>query len=193
MRKGVRNATVVDIRSAKMKIYTKTGDKGTTSLYGGKRVKKNHPRIKVCGSIDELNSLLGVALTKLEDKKVKEFIEQVQKDLFLIGTNLSDAPANLDIFSQRVEEMEKYIDEFSEKLPKLKNFILPRGNEAACYLFFARAVARRLERELVALSDKESVDEKILVYFNRLSDLLFVMGRYVNFKKGTEEEIWKGK
>lgn len=174
-----------------MKIYTKTGDRGETSLYGGKRVVKSHLRVSVYGSVDELNSVLGVVLAKLDDKRVETFINEVQKDLFSIGSNLAGSPNKLERLQQRVEEMEKIIDSLSGELPPLSHFILPEGTEAASLIFFARAVVRRAERELVALSCQEKIDKNIIVYLNRLSDLLFVVARYLNFKAGFKETIWK--
>lgn len=176
-----------------MKIYTKTGDKGETSLYGGERVSKSHIRIEAVGLLDELNSLLGIVIAKLKDGKAEEFINGIQKDLFHIGSNLAKNKTNLSYLSQRVTEMEKVIDTLSCEMPNLSNFIIPEGTEAAAFLFFARAVARRTERELVTLAKADAIDEKILVYFNRLSDLLFVLARYLNFKAGIVESIWKEK
>lgn len=175
-----------------MRIYTRTGDKGDTSLYGGRRVPKNNIRIEAYGSIDELNSLLGIVSAKLADKRVEVFINQVQKDLFLIGSYLAGAGVSIDRLKKRVEEMEKLIDTLDKELPELKNFILPEGTEESTFLYFARSVARRAERELVTLSSKEEVNKNILMYLNRLSDLLFVLGRYLNFKSGIIETIWKG-
>lgn len=174
-----------------VKIYTKTGDHGQTSLYGGKRVFKNHQRVSTYGTIDELNSLLGIIVAQLNDKRVKEFINQIQKDLFLIGASLSGATTGIDGLKIRVDEMERIIDWISEQLPPLKNFILPEGIEVATFLYLTRAVARRAERELVSLKQEEQVDEKILIYMNRLSDLLFMLARYMNFKSDFKETIWK--
>jgi cob(I)alamin adenosyltransferase len=174
-----------------MKIYTKTGDDGFTSFYSGKRVIKSHLRVSVYGLIDELNSVLGMILVKLHDERTEKFINSVQKDLFTIGANLSGAPVRIDSLAKRVSEMEKVIDSLDKELPPLKNFILPEGTEASTFLFFGRAVTRRAERELVALSLEEKVDKDIIVYLNRLSDLLFVIGRYLNYKAGVTETVWK--
>ncbi len=174
-----------------MKIYTKTGDFGETSLYGGKRVPKNNLRVSVYGIIDELNSLLGVVLSKKLNKRIDIFINQIQKDLFLIGGYLAGAKVSIGNLSQQVKEMEKLIDSLDEELPRLQNFILPRGSEKSAFLYLARSVARRAERELVSLSKIEKVDEDVLKYMNRLSDLLFIMGRYINYKSGIPEPIWK--
>lgn len=177
----------------RVKIYTKTGDSGETSLYGGRRVPKDNIRIEAYGTIDELNSLLGIVSAKLADKRAEEFINQVQRDLFLIGSSLSGARLSIEKLQARVLEMEKVIDSLGAELPKLTNFILPEGSERATFVYFARAVARRAERKLVALSLQEPVDKRILIYLNRLSDLLFILGRYLNFKSGVTETIWKEK
>ncbi|MBI3380184.1 cob(I)yrinic acid a,c-diamide adenosyltransferase [Candidatus Gottesmanbacteria bacterium] len=177
----------------RVKIYTKTGDEGKTSLYGGKRVFKNNLRVNSYGTVDELNSILGVVLSKIKDEKVAEFINKIQEDLFLIGSNLAGAKSDLSVLKTRVVEMEKMIDWADAQLPELKNFILPSGVAGATFLFYARAVARRCERILAELNQKEPVDPKLLVYFNRLSDLLFEMARYLNFKAGVKETIWKSR
>lgn len=176
---------------SKVKIYTKTGDKGETSLFGGKRIPKNHARIETYGAIDELNSLLGIVISKLADKRAEEFLNQVQKDLFLIGGHLAGAKVNIAGLSYRVKNFEEVIDSLDSELPELKNFILPEGTERATFLFYARAVTRRVERELVSLSVSEEIDSKVLVYFNRLSDFLFVLARYLNYKSGFAESVWK--
>lgn len=175
----------------KVKIYTKTGDKGETSLFGGKRIPKNHGRIETYGAIDELNSLLGIVISKLADGRAEEFINQVQKDLFLISSHLAGSKVNIAGLSYRVKNFEDVIDSLTGELPELNNFILPEGTERAAFLFYARAVVRRVERELVSLSLTEEVDEKVLIYFNRLSDFLFVLARYLNFKSGFTESVWK--
>lgn len=193
MRRDARSVTAADTPSADMRIYTKTGDSGKTSLYGGVRVFKDDIRVNAYGSIDELNSLLGVALSKIKDGKITHFIGEIQKDLFLIGSSLAGAENNLSILKSRVTEMEKMIDWADNQLSELKNFILPNGAESATFLFYARAIVRRCERLLVELHRKEPVDPKLLIYFNRLSDLLFELARYLNFKSKVKETIWKGK
>ncbi|OGF99711.1 ATP:cob(I)alamin adenosyltransferase [Candidatus Gottesmanbacteria bacterium RBG_13_37_7] len=176
-----------------MTLYTKTGDSGQTSFFGGKRVFKNHLRINAYGSIDELNSVLGLVMSKLDDKRVEDFINTIQKDLFRISSHLAGAVTNLTNIPARVNDLEKIIDNLVIKLPNLSNFILPEGIESATLVFFARSVARRTERELVALSREEKIDSAILMYFNRLSDLLFIIARYLNFKAGVLETIWEDK
>lgn len=175
----------------KLKIYTKTGDKGDTSLYGGKRVPKKHIRVDAYGSVDELNSLLGIAVVKLDDQKIKKQIETIQKDLFAVGSNLAGAENDITFLGKRIKEMEAGIDEMSEILPPLNNFILPQGTESAVFLYYSRAVVRRAERAIISLDRREQVDETILQYFNRLSDLLFILARFINFKAGMKETIWK--
>ncbi len=173
-----------------VKIYTKTGDKGKTSLFGGRRVSKNNLIIEVLGEIDELNSAIGVALAELSIKyKVlsinKELIE-IQKDLFEIGALIANPSSASKNLPGRISTLEKMIDELTKELPELSNFILPGGNRAGSILHFARSVCRRAERKAVALSEKEKVDQNILSYFNRLSDLIFVFARFINYK---EKEI----
>lgn len=177
----------------RLKIYTRTGDSGKTSLYKGLRVFKNDTRVNAYGSLDELNSLLGVILSNLKDEKAADFINLIQEDLFSVGASLAGAKTNLSVLETRVNEMEEMIDWLDAKLPELKNFILPGGTREAVLLFYARAVARRCERELVALNQKDSIDKKILIYINRLSDLLFELARYLNFKAGIKETVWKNK
>lgn len=177
----------------KVKIYTKTGDGGKTSLYGGIRIFKNNPRVAAYGTVDELNSLLGVVLAQIKDEKIASFLSTIQGDLFLIGSNLAGAKTDLSVLKLRVTEMENMIDWADAQLPELKNFILPAGIESASLLFYCRAVARRCERAIVELNQKEPLDPKLFIYFNRLSDLLFEMARYLNFRGGVKETIWKSK
>lgn len=175
----------------RIKIYTRTGDSGKTSLYGGKRVFKNNLRVNAYGTVDELNSLLGITLSKIKEKRIADFISIIQQDLFHIGSNLAGAKIDLSILNSRVSEMEQMIDWMDEKLPELKNFILPCGVESATFLFYARTIVRRCERLSVKLNQKEPIDNKVLIYFNRFSDLLFVMARYINFRADVKEKIWK--
>ncbi|MBI2031660.1 MAG: cob(I)yrinic acid a,c-diamide adenosyltransferase [Candidatus Levybacteria bacterium] len=178
-----------------MPIYTKKGDKGRTSLFTGKKVSKTAARIEAIGTIDELNSTIGFTISNIKNKKskIKEELIEIQRDLFEIGASLANPSTfrKLKIL-ERVSHFEKFIDEMTEQMPKLSNFILPGGTTAASYLHIARTVCRRAERRLVALSHKERIDKKILVYINRLSDLFLTMSRFVNFKSGKEETIWKG-
>lgn len=188
----------------KVKIYTRTGDDGTTSLYGGKRVEKCCPQVVAYGTIDELNSALGVLigfLPKSQDE-IREFFQIVQKDLFTIGSFLSgNKKIELVNIGRRVGEMEKLIDAFDKSLPVLKNFILPGGSHEASFSHLARSICRRAEREVIRLSkesesidtDSIGVDNKVIVYLNRLSDLLFVVGRHLNSGVGVFDTVWNNK
>lgn len=162
-----------------MAIYTKTGDKGKTCTFSGKRVLKSSKLTGVIGAIDELNSFLGI-IGGLED---------IQGDLFTINSVL--AGSKLHFFSSKTKKLEKKIDKWEGKLPVLKNFIYYGGTREASLLFFARALARRAERSLVELSGEQKVPEAILTYINRLSDYLFMFARSLNFKEGIPEKIWK--
>lgn len=179
-----------------MAIYTRTGDKGKTSLLGGKRVSKADLRIEVFGTIDELNSIIGVVLSiKYLVFSIKKELIQIQNDLLKIGSALANPDPKylvLDTkyFLTRVKEFEKLIDQMTLKMPKLNNFILPQGGKTGSMLHLARAVCRRLERRVVALDMKEKINPSIIVYFNRLSDLLFTMARFVNFKEKRREKVW---
>ncbi|OGM23720.1 ATP:cob(I)alamin adenosyltransferase [Candidatus Woesebacteria bacterium RIFCSPHIGHO2_01_FULL_39_28] len=168
-----------------MAIYTKRGDRGQTSLYDRQnkqniRIDKNSLRIEAIGAIDELNSFLGII------SQVKE----IQKDLFVIGSIL--AGSELKFFRSKTKKLEKTIDKLEGELPVLKNFIIPGGSKDSAYFQYARALARRAERRVVALSKVERVKPQILSYLNRLSDYLFILARYANFGEGIKEEVWKG-
>lgn len=179
-----------------MKIYTKTGDDGSTSLFGGTRVQKNNIRINAYGTIDELNSVIGIAVSGDINDEIKFELENIQNVLFQIGSELA-SPENVksNIIKRTSEEdvknLETLIDKFDEKLPPLKNFILPGGNNSAAQLHFARTVCRRAERIIVELKEFELVSKNVLIYVNRLSDLLFVLARYQNLSRSTAEIIWK--
>jgi len=175
-----------------MPIYTKRGDKGKTGLLengGEKRVSKDYLRIEVIGALDELNSYLGIVTSLLQSKKHKEFVENVQKDLFTINSIL--AGAKLVFTKTKTTKLEKKIDELEKNLPKLTNFILSGGSEVSARFQFARSLARRAERKLVALSKKEKIAPQILQYTNRLSDTFFVYARTINIEAGEEETVWK--
>lgn len=180
-----------------MPIYTRTGDKGTTSLMSGQRVSKADLRIEVLGAIDELNSALGVVLSiKYKVLSIKRELIKVQNDLLEIGSALANPNAKYSIlntkyFSTRVKEFEDFIDEMTEQIPKLSNFILPGGGKTGAMLHLARAICRGTERKIVALNNKERIDNSIIIYLNRLSDLLFTMARFANFKEKKKEIIWK--
>lgn len=178
-----------------VKIYTKTGDKGETSLFGGKRVSKADLRVEAYGCVDELTSLIGVIISQYQKSKIKNELSNIQNDLFEISSVLASPNTkyyiqNTKYLESRVGDFELLIDKLSKDLPELKNFILPGGGEAGSLLHFARTVCRRAERRIVELSQKENVPENIIAYFNRLSDLLFVMARYINYKEKKKEVIW---
>ncbi len=179
-----------------MSIYTKTGDRGKTSLFEldpkkRNRVSKSSLRIEAIGSIDEANSYLGIASFYTKVRKTKSFISQIQTELFQIGGILSKAP--LQIHESSVQLLEKQIDEFEQSLPPLKNFLLPQGTESAVHIMYARSLVRRAERAVVALSQKEAVPLEVLKYLNRLSDYLFMVFRAENSKAKESETLWMGK
>lgn len=175
-----------------MPIYTRTGDSGTTSLFGGKRVLKCEELVDVYGSIDELNSWIGHVVSQLEVPEVQLFLEKIQSDLFTIGSTLAGWTGDLEPLETRVAEMEARIDALEQKLPKLTNFILPGGVSLGAHTHIARSICRRVERETVSLAQKQEVDMRIIKYFNRLSDLLFMLARFINKQAGAPEVVWKG-
>src|SRR5258706_4262899 len=169
-----------------MKIYTKTGDRGKTSLFDGTRVPKDNIRLETYGTFDELSAHLGVASSYLvKEKKLVNLIQAIQSDLLDIGACLADpqsAPSKAFItyLDDRILLFEKTIDRLTSKLPLLTNFIIFTGGMSGAFLHVARAVARRSERRLITLSQKEMVDDSFIRYFNRLSDLLYTMARFAN-------------
>ncbi len=178
-----------------MKIYTRKGDKGKTSLIGGTRVLKHHIRIESYGTVDELNSWLGVIRDLATDEGVRTLLKEVQDRLFTIGSSLAADPEGIkmilpDLKASDVKALEKDIDRMNESLPELKTFILPGGHLTASYCHVARCVCRRAERMIVALGTQDAVDELIIQYMNRLSDHLFVLSRYLAYKDGAEEIAW---
>ena len=179
-----------------MPIYTRTGDKGRTSLMSGQRVLKSDLRVETYGTIDELNSTIGVVIAEVQSysSKLKVELVKIQNDLLEIGSALADTKSQpLKRLGKRVKEFENFIDEMTEKMPPLKNFILPGGGKLGAMLHLARAVCRRAERRIVTLNNQAAIDNNIIVYINRLSDLLFTMSRFANFKERKKETIWKGK
>ena len=177
-----------------MKIYTKTGDGGNTGLQGDFRIAKSHPRIIAYGTVDEANAAIGVVLTNTLENDVTEVLSQIQNDLFLLGSDLSNQ--NLNDLKNRisldmVENLEGFIDTFESELPPITNFILPGGNMAAAQIHQVRTIVRRAETLVVKLSDKDEINSNCIKYLNRLSDLMFVMGRLINKRKGVEDIIWK--
>lgn len=181
-----------------MKIYTKTGDKGKTSLWGGKRVKKFDSRLETYGTIDELNALLGVANSDIKDPEIKKIIIGLQNDLFNVGSDLATPFEGINenmkvvrVKKPEIINLENLIDDFNARLPELGEFILPGGNKGAATLQLARTVCRRAERLAVKLAEKEKIGNFVIIYLNRLSDFLFVLSRYENFLSKTPEPTWK--
>lgn len=179
-----------------MKIYTKTGDSGTTGLIGGQRVSKNAPRIAAYGDIDEVNALLGMVICESSHSAIKDSLSEIQKTLFTIGAQLASPNANPNIevvTSKQVDFLERQMDVISTNLPEMRHFILPGGSRTSAWLHLARTVCRRAERSIVALigQDGESVDHWLLTYVNRLSDYLFVLSRLANQLEGIEDIPWK--
>lgn len=177
-----------------MKIYTKTGDDGTTGLQGGRRVQKSDLRIQAYGAVDEINSVLGIILTHNLDSDVKDLLLQIQNELFVAGSDLS----NPDLSNQKnriteamITNLEEHIDRFEAELTPLTNFILPGGHQVAAFLHLARTTARRAETIIVELAQKDQINTLCQKYLNRLSDLFFVMARLVNKRTGTPDIIWK--
>jgi cob(I)alamin adenosyltransferase len=179
------------------KIYTKTGDQGETSLYGGMRLPKDHIRIESYGTVDELNSYLGLLRDLLENDHQKAILKQIQDRLFDLGSNLALDPTKDIAVPKLAEEdlqlLENEIDSMDEVLIPLKNFILPGGHPTVSYCHVARCVCRRAERNVVALSHNEKVDEILIQYLNRLSDYLFTLARKIAMELDVVETCWKGR
>jgi len=177
-----------------MKIYTKTGDDGNTGLQGDFRIAKSHPRIIAYGTVDEANAAIGVVLTNELDEDISKVLSKIQNELFLLGSDLSNQNLNdlkNRISLEMVENLEKTIDKFELELPPITNFILPGGNVAAAQIHQVRTIIRRAETLVVQLSDKDEINSNCIKYLNRLSDLMFVMGRLINKRKGIDDIIWK--
>ena len=179
-----------------MKIYTKTGDKGTTALYGGLRLSKAELRIEAYGTVDELNSFLGLAATYLDEKEYSDLMQGIQSRLFDIGTHLAAEPGKKNLVLPEIPDtaitlLEQYIDKMNETLPELKFFILPGGNKAAAVCHVARTVCRRAERCVVRLSENDKIEPILIQYLNRLSDFLFVLARKFAHDANEPEIVWK--
>jgi cob(I)alamin adenosyltransferase len=181
-----------------LKIYTKTGDDGTTGLLGSQRVLKDDPRIDAYGTVDELNAVIGLARSTAMDGGTDAILAKIQNDLFTVGSALAD-PNPSGTFHSLVtltmaEELERQIDALELELPPLTQFILPGGSPASAHLHLARTVCRRAERLVVRLAHLpgEDVSETVVVYLNRLSDALFVLARHVNWKAGFDDVPWSG-
>lgn len=182
-----------------MKIYTRTGDAGDTALFGGGRVSKDHHRVAAYGTVDELNASVGIAVTAVADAETRDRLGRIQHDLFAVGAVLATIPSREDrprpkglpeLPMARVAEMEGWMDAAEQELAPLRAFILPGGTPGAAALHLARTVCRRAERAVVHLATLEQVDEGIVVYLNRLSDLLFTLARLENHRAGRPDVEW---
>ena len=181
------------------KVYTRTGDDGTTGLGIGSRVRKDGARVEAYGAVDELNSQLGVVLAQGVDPSLEAELRRIHNDLFHLGSDLcipEEAKATLDvphIAERHIDALEEWMDRWSEELAPLENFVLPGGSQVAASLHFARAICRRAERRLVTLAALEPIGSHALRYLNRLSDALFVAARYENAKQGCAETLWNSR
>lgn len=179
-----------------MKIYTKTGDDGTTGLLGNSRVRKDAMRIEATGEVDETNALIGILLAHLPPAAhaARGWLDAIQNDLFIVGAVLATPASSSRKFAElpptRIETLEQQIDQMEKNLKPLQNFILPQGTPCAAFLHWARAVCRRAERRVVALDGQEKLNPVVITYLNRLSDFLFVLARWVNHQEGGTETAW---
>ncbi|PIQ09028.1 MAG: ATP:cob(I)alamin adenosyltransferase [Ignavibacteriales bacterium CG18_big_fil_WC_8_21_14_2_50_31_20] len=179
-----------------MKIYTKTGDDGTTGLFGGQRVTKDSLRVECYGTVDELNSTLGIANSEVKNSDLNLLLTEIQNKLFTVGAQLATPFDKKEINTVKLVDedivyLENNIDKFEEKLEPLKQFILPGGTKGASFLHFARSVCRRAERLVTLLSKNEKISNLNLIYLNRLSDLLFVLARYENSINNVPDVTWQ--
>ncbi|HEX9942380.1 MAG TPA: cob(I)yrinic acid a,c-diamide adenosyltransferase [Thermoanaerobaculia bacterium] len=178
------------------RVYTRTGDDGTTGLGGGQRVPKDSPRIEAYGTVDELSSEIGAAMAQGLHPRLAETLARIQNELFNVGSDLCILEEDKErmpvpiVEERHVEALEKLMDELSAELPPLENFILPGGSPGAAQLHVARTVCRRAERLTIALARREPVGPFVVKYLNRLSDALFVMARYENLKRGIPDVLW---
>jgi cob(I)alamin adenosyltransferase len=181
-----------------MKIYTKTGDKGETSLIGGTRVPKHHIRIESYGTVDELNSWIGLINDQDIAQESKTILSEIQDRLFTIGSSLASDPEKSkikipDLHASDIELLENQIDKMNEMLPEMRHFILPGGHTSISYCHLARCVCRRAERNVIHLHETEYVNEMVIVYLNRLSDYLFVLARFIGHQLNVNEIAWKAR
>ena len=182
-----------------MKIYTRTGDKGRTSLVGGTRVPKTHIRIEAYGTVDELNAHIGFLLSNLTDKRDVNFLQQVQDSLFVVGAHLATdiektAPKEGGVVTRSLVEMvEQEIDYIDTLLPPLQSFVLPSGTPAAAFCHVCRTICRRAERRILALAEQTDVSADLKAYINRLSDYLFVLSRKINIEAKKDEIFWNNR
>jgi cob(I)alamin adenosyltransferase len=179
-----------------MRLYTRTGDRGSTRLFGGQPVLKSHPRVRAYGEVDELNSVLGWARVAVEHEDLQALLERLQAELFEVGADLA-TPEGTEargkenhLCPERVQALEEALDRLQTEVPPFRQFILPGGAEAAARLHIARTVCRRVERAVVALAEREPVNPEVLRYLNRLSDLLFLLACVVNHRAGVKETPW---
>lgn len=178
-------------------IYTKTGDRGTTSLVGGTRVSKTHDRLEAYGTVDELNSFLGLLVTYLSDEQDRVFVQQIQDTLFVVGSYLATDQCKMQlkqasvVTPDRVEAMEHEIDRLDSQLPPLTAFVLPGGSRGAAVCHVCRTVCRRAERRILTLGEQVEIASELLAYVNRLSDYLFVLSRKINLDEKKDEIFWK--
>jgi cob(I)alamin adenosyltransferase len=180
-----------------MKIYTKTGDQGQTSLFAGGRVDKDVPRVEAYGTVDELNACLGMVCAQLPEGEVRDCLRQIQGELFALGADLATPLTAITrkaiprLREAQTARLEQWIDRYEAELPPLTRFVLPSGSLAGASLHFARTVCRRAERRVVALSKLEAINPELIRYLNRLSDLLFVLARAVNHRAQLPEIAWE--
>lgn len=179
-----------------MKIYTKTGDDGTTGIQNGARISKTDSRIQAYGMVDEINSFLGIILSKLDEKDLVNLITKIQNDLFVVGSDLSNPDLKNTqnrVNDEMIKTLEENIDNLEKKLPPITNFILPGGHEIAALVHVSRSITRRAEIFVIFLSEKEKINNNCIIYLNRLSDLLFVIARTINQRKNVKDVIWNSK
>jgi cob(I)alamin adenosyltransferase len=181
-----------------MKIYTKTGDEGTTALFGGKRVSKADLRIDAYGTVDELNSYIGLLRDQEVNGKRKDVLIEVQDRLFTVGSILATEPGNTKVkipslIESDIHFLEKEIDKMDSELPPMKFFVLPGGHTSVSFGHVARTVCRRAERLIIGLNDQEKIDSMVIKYMNRLSDYLFMLCRKMSHELGAEEIPWKAR
>tara|TARA_Y100000590_G_scaffold402732_1_gene488728 strand:+ start:1012 stop:1548 length:537 start_codon:yes stop_codon:yes gene_type:complete len=177
-----------------MKIYTKTGDEGKTSLFDNSRVWKSHDRIMSYGAVDELNSSLGITLSLELDEEVKEILIKIQNDLFIVGSDLANpdmSKKDMRTTNEMISYLEDKIDLLEPQLPQLTSFILPGGDLLASILHLSRTISRRAETHVVALLQNEEINKNAGIYLNRVSDLMFILARIVNHRKNISDIVWK--
>ncbi len=179
-----------------VKIYTKTGDDGSTGLIGGKRIRKSNPRIIAYGAVDELNSTLGIVLSSKVDDDIADLLTRIQNDLFLVGSDLANPDlknTSNRITSDMVQFLEENVDRLEKELSPITYFILPGGDPVASHMHMARAISRRAETNIVHLAEIEEINKTCQIYMNRLADLLFVIARVINTRKMINDIAWKNK